>query len=212
MQRLRQWFTFAVIVAVIAGGLWLWWNLDLRWRPHVMKKDQAQIASILDGAGWVSPHQPGPRLYVISYRDCQGCIAFETKALPKLLAAKVDTRVIMIARADLNGLIRSSPPERATVAALWLNRDWGLFQRWLSARPASAWTAPGLPAADGDAARTAVIETGRKTVAELSPLLKANGLNLAYPTLIWWNRAGVMHGCVCEDPRGFGPVEKELGA
>ncbi len=212
MQRFRRWFTFVAIIVVIGGGMWLWWNFDLRWRPRTIAKNQAQIARILDGAGWVSPHLPGPKLYMIAYRSCPDSIRFETKALPKLQAAGVDTRVIMIARADKNGLTRSTAPERATVAELWLNRDWGLLQRWLAVTPPDAWTAPGLPPADGDAARTAVVETGRKAVEALRPLLKANGMGFAYPTLIWWTKAGVMHGCACVDARSYGNVERELGA
>ena len=212
MQRVRQWFAFAVILLVIGGGLWLWWNFDLRWRPHTIAKDQAQVAKILDTAGWVSPHLAGPRLYLISYRACPECIRFENEALPKLQAAGVDTRVIVIARADRNGLTLSTAPERATVAELWLNRDWKLFQRWLATDPPTAWSASGLPPADGDAARTAVIEAGRKSVDDLRPLLKANGIDLDYPTVIWWTKAGVMHGCVCGKPPSWANVEKELGA
>jgi hypothetical protein len=212
MQRVRLWFTLAVIALIIGAGLWLWWDFDLRWRPHTIAKNQAQIAKILDTAGWVSPHLAGPRLYLISYRACPECIRFENEALPKLQAAGVDTRVIVIARADRNGLTLSTAPERATVAELWLNRDWKLFQRWLAADPPTAWTAPGLAPADGDTARTAVIEAGRKSVEDLRPLLKANGIDLDYPTVIWWTKAGVMHGCVCDKPPSWANVEKELGA
>jgi len=211
MQRLRLGFAIAVIVLILGGAFWLWWNFDLRWRPRTLTKDQAPIAKILDTAGWVSPHLTGPRLYLFAYRACPACIRFEDEALPKLQAAGVDTRVIVIARADKNGLIRSTAPERATVE-LWLNRDWALLQRWLAVTPALAWIAPGLPPADGDSARTAVIEAGRRSVEDLRPLLKANGMDLAYPLVIWWTRAGVMHACVCDDQRGFGKVEKELGA
>ena len=212
MQRVRLWFTLAVIALVIGAGLWLWWDFDLRWRPHTIAKDQARIAKILDTAGWVSPHLAGPRLYLISYRACPECIRFENEALPKLQAAGVDTRVIVIARADRNGLTLSTAPERATVAELWLNRDWKLFQRWLAADPPTAWTAPGLAPADGDTARTAVIEAGRKSVEDLRPLLKANGIDLDYPMVIWWTKVGVMHGCVCDKPPSWTNVEKELGA
>ncbi|MGI9168873.1 MAG: hypothetical protein ACR2FH_01675 [Caulobacteraceae bacterium] len=212
MQGLRRWSAFLAILLVIGGGLWLWWNFDLRWRPHTINKDQAQIARILDGAGWVSPHLAGPRLYMVSFRSCPDCIRFETEAFPRLHAAGVDTRVIVIARADLNGLSRSTAPERATVAELWLNRDWRLLLRWLAVVPPAAWTAPGLPPADGDRARTAVIATGRQMVEDLRPLLKANGITLAYPTLVWWTRAGVMHGCACEKPQSYAAVERELGA
>jgi hypothetical protein len=212
MQRVRLWFTLAAIVFVVGAGLWLWWNFDLRWRPRTISRDQAQIAKILDGAGWVSPHLPGPKLYVIAYRACPECIQLENEALPKLQAAGVDTRVIIIARADVNGQVLSSPPERATVAELWLNRNWSLLQRWLAVTPPQAWTAPGLAPADGDNARTAVVEAGRKTIEDLRPLLQANGVKLDYPVLIWWTKAGVMHGCACDKPQNYGNVEKELGA
>jgi hypothetical protein len=212
MQRARLWSTLAALVVVIGAGLWLWWNFDLRWRPHAITRNQAQIAKILDAAGWVSPRLAGPKLYVISYGACTECIRFENTAFPKLQAAGVDTRAIVIARADKNGQTLSTAPERAAVAELWLNRDWGLLQRWLATDPPQAWTAPGLAPADGDSARTAVIEAGRGSVEDLRPLLKANGIGLAYPLAIWWTKDGAMHGCVCNDPRSFGKVERELGA
>jgi hypothetical protein len=211
MKRVRLWATILAVFVAVGGGLWLWWDFDLRWRPHTIKKDQAQIARILDTSGWVSPHLTGPRLYMVSYRSCSDCIRFEKVEFPKLHAAGVDTRVIMIARPDLNGLAKSTPLERATVAELWVNRDWKLFERWSAVSPPDAWTAPGLPPADGDVARTAVIEAGRKAVEDLRPLLKDNGISFAYPTLIWWTKDGVMRGCACEAAQSYGAVEKDLG-
>jgi len=184
MKNVRLWLILILVVLVVAGGFWSWWSLDLRWRPHTLKTNQAQIAKILDGAGWVSPHLPGQRLYVISYRACPACIAFEQTELPKLQAAGIDTRVIMIARGDRNGLAYSTAVERATVAELWVNRNWKLLDRWLAVTAPNAWTAPGLPGADGDVARTAVVDAGRKAVDDLTPLLKANGVRIAYPVVI----------------------------
>ncbi len=212
MNRTRLWASLILILVVAAGVAWAWWNFDLRWRPRVIAKDQAQIARILDTARWVSPGARGNRLYMVAYRDCPACLRFEKLAFPKLRAAGVDLRVIMIARADTNGLVQSTPAERATVAELWLNRDWRLFERWMAVTPAEAWTAPGLPPADGDVARAAVIQAGRAAVEALRPRLKANGIEFAYPTLIWWTKGDVMHGCACQDPRSYGPVERELGA
>ncbi|HEY5107161.1 MAG TPA: hypothetical protein VII73_10385 [Caulobacteraceae bacterium] len=212
MKSFRLWLVSVLVVVVVIGGLWALWSLDLRWRPHTIKTHQAQIARILDGAGWVSPHLPGARLYMVSYRSCPDCIRFEKVEFPKLHAVGVDTRVIVIARADLNGVAKSNPAERATVAELWVNRSWTLFEQWLAVTPPDAWTAPGLPAADGDAARSAVIEAGRRSVEDLRPLFKANGIHFAYPTLIWWTPKGVMRGCACEKAQSYRFVEKELGA
>ena len=75
-----------------------------------------------------------------------------------------------------------------------------------------AYAPPAAPPADGDAARTAVIGASRQLVATLTPLLKENGVNLAYPTLVWWTKTGEMHACACTDPHTFRPMEKELGA
>jgi hypothetical protein len=199
------------IVAVAGAGVFLMWDLDWRWRPHTITKDQTEIAQALDGAGWVSPHLTGPKLYMISFRSCPDCIRFEQTEFPKLQAAGVDTRVIVIARADSNGQPHSTPAERATVAELWLNRSWKLFQQWSAATPAT-WTAPGIAPADGDAARTAVVEAGRALVTTLIPQMKDNGVNFAYPTLVWWTRDGKMRACACEKPESYANVLKELGA
>ncbi len=211
MPKLIRWLLLGgVIIALAALGL-TWWNLDLRWRPKAITKNQAQIARILEQSGWVSPGVSGPKLYMVSFRSCPDCIRFKSEVFPSLQAAGVDTRVIEIARADRNGLAKSTPIERVTVAELWVNRSWGLAERW-DATPIEAWTAPGLPSADGDVARTAVIEAGRKAVEDLRPLLKANGVNFAYPLLVWWNKDGQMRACACERPETYRFVRKELGA
>ena len=134
----------------------------------------------------------------------------KTEVFPKLQEAGVDTRLIAIARADLNGVAKSTPAERATVAELWLNRSWRLMQTW-DATPASAWKAPGIAPADGDLARTAVVEAGRKLVVDLKPLLRSNGIDPGYPTLIWWTREGEMRGCACERPETYKYLLNELG-
>src|SRR6202789_1230483 len=170
LEKVMRGFMFGLvmvgILAVAGAGVFLMWDLDWRWRPHTVTKDQTEIAQALDGAGWVSPHLTGPKLYMVSFRSCADCIRFVETEFPKLQAAGVDTRVIEIARADSNGQPHSTPAERATVAELWLNRSWKLFQQWSAPTP-TAWTAPGIAPADGDAARTAVVEAGRVLVTTL---------------------------------------------
>ena len=68
-----------------------------------------------------------------------------------------------------------------------------------------------MPAADGDMARTAVVEAGRKTVEDLTSLLKPNGVKFAYPLLVWWNDKGEMRSCACEKRETYRFVRKELG-
>jgi hypothetical protein len=211
MRAFLAWLAVLAVTALAGFIVFELWNTDWRWRPHTIGKHQAMIAQALDQSGWVSPHLTGPKLYVIVYRDCPACNDFEAKEFPKMQAVGVDTRVIVIARPDLNGQAQSTPAERATVAELWTNRSWKLFQQWSAATPA-AWTAAGVSPADGDAARTAVVATGRTLADDLTPLLKDNGVRFGYPTLIWWTKDGRMRGCLCDAPQTFKDVEQELGA
>ena len=211
MRGFRLWGSAILILAVVAAGVWALWNFELRWRPKTITKHQAEIAQLLQQSGWVSPGLKGKPLYVISFRTCPDCLRFKTEEFPKLHTAGVDTRVIEIARRDLNGLSKSTPVERSTVAQLWLTRDWKLLERW-EAVPAEAWRAPGIPPADGDLARSAVVESGRALVDRMRALLKDNGVDLRYPTLIWWNDKGQMRGCACEKRQTYRFVRRELGA
>lgn len=211
MTRLRLWAALALVVVLTAGGGWAWWAYDLRWRPKTVTRDAAEIGAILKSAGWVSPGLKGKTLYMVSFRTCPDCVRYMDEEFPKLHAAGVDTRVIEIARRDRNGVAKSTPAERATVAELWINRDWKLLQAW-EAAPPDAWKAPGLPAADGDMARTAVIEAGRRTVDDLTRLMKPNGVKFAYPLLVWWDDEGRMRSCACEKRETYRFVRRELGA
>jgi hypothetical protein len=209
MGKVVAWLIFIGVAVAASAIVFAIWDFDLRWRPHTITRDQAEIAQALDQSGWVSPHLTGPKLYVIAYRGCADCARLEAQLFPTLQAAGVDTRVIMIARPDSNGLAQSTPVERATVAELWTNRSWKLFQQWSLAQP-EVWTAPGAPAADGDAARTAVVGAGRQLVETLTPELQHNGVRFAYPTLIWWTRGGRLRACACTSAETYRFVEVEL--
>lgn len=210
MKRFQLWAIVILAAALVGAGGFAWWSYDLRWRPKTITKHQAEIARILETSGWVSPGKTGPKLYMISFRTCPDCVRFKAEEFPLLHKAGVDTRVIEIARRDRNGVSKSTAAERATVAELWLNRSWPLMERW-EATPAEAWTAPGIAPADGDMARSAVVEAGRKMVDDLQPLLRANGIHFAYPTLIWWTKDGKMRGCACERRETYRFVRRELG-
>jgi hypothetical protein len=211
MKRFKLWGGVILIAAVALAGVWVTWNFELRWRPHTVTRHQAEIAQLLQQAGWVSPGSKGPALYMVSFRSCPDCIRFKTEEFPGLQAKGVDTRVIEIARPDVNGLPKSTPAERATVAQLWLTRDWKLMEAWYAAPP-DAWKAPGVPPADGDMARSAVVESGRALVERLRPLMKDNGVKFAYPLLVWWNAKGEMRACACENRETYRFVRRELGA
>ncbi|HEX6860258.1 MAG TPA: hypothetical protein VF138_08695 [Caulobacteraceae bacterium] len=209
MRKLAIWLTIIGLAAAALYGAYWWY--DLRWRPKTITEHQDQIAELLSEAGWVSPGAKGPVLYMVSFRTCPDCIRFKNEEFPRLHKAGVDTRLIEIARRDRNGMPKSTPAERATVAELWLNRSWALSEQW-DKTPVDAWTAQGIAPADGDTARTAVVEAGRELVDKLQPLLKDNGIDFAYPLLIWWNEKGEMRGCACEKRETYRFVREELGA
>ena len=214
MRKFKLWASLVLVLAIVGGAAFAYWNYEVRWRPKVITKHQAEITRILEHAGWASPGAGGAKLYMVSFRSCPDCIRFKTEEFPNLQKGGVDTREILVARRNSEGgLARSTPAERATVAEMWVNRRqaWPLLERWMAVPP-DAWTAPGIPPADGDIAREAVVEAGRKMVDDLKPLLKANGIDFAYPLLIWWTEDGEMHGCACEKRQTYRFVRRELGA
>lgn len=210
MKNFRLWAILALVVVLAAGAGYAYWNHAIRWAPETVDQNPEEIARLLEGAGWVSPGIEGRPLYMVSFRTCPDCLRFKAEQFPDLHAAGVDTRVIEIARPDVNGLERSTAAERATVAQLWLTRDYGLLERWLSV-PASAWNATDIPPADGDAARTAVVEAGSDLVEQLRPLMKANGVDFAYPLLVWWDETGQMKACACERRETYRFLREDLG-
>jgi hypothetical protein len=209
MDRLRRWFVFVAMLAVIGGGMWLWWRFDLRGDPHTVTKDQASLAQALQRAGWVSPHNNGKPVYVLVTGGCPACGKFETGPLEALQARGVDTRVIVIAPADRNGKAMSTPADRAAVAEFWIDRDFNLYKRW---RAPSPTTMAGVVPADGDTARTAVVEAARASAATIADLLKRNGVAFGYPMAIWWNKAGDMRASLVDNPTAAGKAEREIEA
>ena len=214
-MRLRRFLMFSLLAvvlgAIVAGaGYWAYWNYYARWRPVTVTKNQAEIQKLLDSAGAVSPGRTGPWVYMITYRACPECARYQREEFPKLAEHNVDTRVIVFARADREGLSQSTASERSTVAELWINRDWTLFLNWM-ATPRQTWRAPGVKPADGDLARTAVVEASRQFVSRIEPLLKANGLGSGYPLLIWRDQEGFLKACACSDRRSYSFIRADLG-
>jgi hypothetical protein len=172
---------------------------------HSITKDAPKIEALLRQAGWVSPHIKGKPLYMLSFRSCPDCIRFETEQFPDLHKAKIDTRVIVVARRA-----KSTEPERTGVAEVWATRSWKTFEDWTTT-PVDAWTGEGLKSGDTDPARAALVEKGRVLVDQLTPLLAENNIELRYPTLIWKDAKGQLRGCACEDRSEYKYIRSELG-
>ena len=189
MRRFLIWSALAVVIglALAGAGYWAYWNFYARFQPVTISRNQAEIQRLLDEASWVSGGGGGEPLYVIGYRDSASTQRYEREEADKLRAGGVELRSIVFARPDREGQVQSTPAERATVAELWLSRDWSLYQRW-TATPSRNWTAAGIPAADGNLARSAVVEASRQFTTRLNDLLRDAGAPTGYPLVIWRDR------------------------
>jgi hypothetical protein len=213
MRRFLIWSGLIVVLGLVlaVGGFWAYQHYYARFQPVTVTRDQAAIQRLLDEASWVSDGGGGQPLYIIGYRDSAAMQRYAREEAPKLRAAGQEIRFILFARPDREGLARSTAAERATVAELWLTRDWTLYERW-AATPVANWTAAGLPAADGSLARAAVVEAGRAFAEDLSERLGGNGLQVGYPLVIWRDPQGFMKACACTDSRSWPFVRDDLGA
>lgn len=213
MRRFFIWSALAALIGLILAGVayWAYWNYYARFQPVTVTRNQAEIQRLLDESSWVSAGGGGEPLYIIGYRDSASMQRYEREEIPKLRAAGIEARIIVFARPDREGLAQSTAAERATVAELWLTRDWTLYQRW-TATPVRNWTAAGIPAADGNLARGAVVEAGRTFVTRLAADLRQAGLQVRYPLVIWRDRAGFMKACACADSRSWVFVRDDLDA
>lgn len=213
MRRFFVWSALAAVIglAIAIGGFWAYQHFYARFQPVTVQRNQASIQRLLDESSWISAGGGGQPLYIIGYRDSAAMQRYELEEVPKLRAAGVEARIILFARPDREGLAQSTAAERASVAELWLTRDWTLYQRW-TATPVRNWTAAGIPAADGNLARGAVVEAGRNFAVSLAEKLKDEGLQTRYPLIIWRDREGFMKACACSDPRSWTFIRDDLDA
>jgi hypothetical protein len=213
MRRFLVWSALALILGLglAGGGYWAYWNFYARFQPVVIQRDQAEIQRLLDEASWISAGGGGEPLYMVTWRDNPAAQRYEREEFPKLRAAGVEARVIVFARPDREGLAQSTAAERATVAEIWLSRDWSLYERW-TATPSRNWTAAGIPGADGNLARGAVVEAGRDFIDRLNGLLRGQGVGAGYPLILWRDREGYLKACACSDPRSWAFIRDDLDA
>lgn len=213
MRRFFVWSALAAVIglALAGGGYWAYWNFYARFQPVTVTRNQAEIQRLLDESSWISAGGGGEPVYIIGYRDSAAMQRYEREEAPKLRAAGAEVRVIVFARPDREGLAQSTAAERATVAELWLTRDWSLYLRW-TATPVRNWTAAGIPSADNNLARGAVVEAGRQFITRLTADLRETGLSTRYPLVIWRDREGFMKACACSDSRSWAFIRDDLDA
>lgn len=173
---------------------------------HTLTKHGPEILKLLKQSGWVSPHLSKRRwIYMISFRSCPDCIRFETEQFPALQKARIDTRVVMVARRA-----KSTEPERTGVGELWAKRDWKTYEKW-TGMPVAAWTGEGYPSGDNDPKRAALVEKSRVLIDQIKPLLADEGIDLRYPSFVWKDARGRIRGCACEQPDSYPALRADLG-
>lgn len=202
---------FLTTAAVLGiAGYWAYWNFFMRWQPVTITQKQKEIQELLDASGYAASGKEGPEVWVITYRNCATCKVWEDQELPKLEAISADIRIVPFAPADIEGKVKTTPSERSTIAEIWLNRSYPLYRQWRAATEES-WM-PTFRPADGDLARSAVVEASRDFIAKLEPLLGDNGVPIRYPLVIWRDGTEHIRVCACSDERMYHYVRNDLHA
>jgi len=225
---------FVVICPTLFGvGYWFYWDQFQRYAPVTIEApaDVAAIQSLLDRADYVSPDfekailTTGPAsgvttavtkpvakkwVYMIGFRNCVPCRAYEDAEFPRLQAGGIETRVIPFALADNGATKQSTPEERSTVAELWLNRSWPLYLQWRNT-PVETWKAENIAVADNDLARSGVVWASRDFINQLAPLLRNSKVNVAYPLILWRDRNNQLRVCSCTSDKAYHFIREDLG-
>ncbi|MBB5745157.1 hypothetical protein [Brevundimonas variabilis] len=212
MRRFLIWTLLAAVVgvALAAGGFWAYWSMYARFQPVTITRNQAEIQLLLDASPYLSAERGGVPIWIVGYRDSAVTQAFAGAEADRLRAGGIEPRIVLFARPDRDGVAQSTAAERATIAELWLSRDWALYERWMATSPAN-WTAAGLPAADDNAVRMGVVESSREMSSELSALLRDAGVPTRWPLVLWRDPRGFLKACACSDRRAWPFIEDDLG-
>jgi hypothetical protein len=136
---------------------------------------------------------------------------YEREEIPKLRAAGIEARIIVFARPDREGLAQSTAAERATVAELWLTRDWTLYQRW-TATPSATGPPLAFPPPTAIWRAGPWLRPDAPSSPDWPPISGRRGCRSRYPLIIWRDRAGFMKACACADSRSWVFVRDDLDA
>ena len=214
-RKILLWLMALVVIvpAVLGTGYWVYWDHYIRYAPVTItsQEDLPKIQKLLDQADYLTPGKKDRYMYLVSYRSCKTCATYEDTELPKFEAAGIDTRIVVFSLPDNQGVIRSTPEERSTVAELWLTRNWAFYKMWHSATDDS-WTAQGLPVADDDMARTAVVGASRSFNDQINELLGRNKVTVSYPLLIWRDKNNQLRVCGCANEKAWHFLREEMNA
>lgn len=157
-------------------------------------EETAELETLLAEMPWVSSGRAAGLLnekviYQFSFRTCPPCIQFKKEAWPILEEAGIETRLVMTARRR-----KSTEDERTAVVELARTRDWDMAEAWMTSNsPNGYYKKMTFPATDGNAPREAELENLREQIDLLDELLAVNGIEMAYPTVLWQDVDRIWH-------------------
>lgn len=166
----------------------------LQLEAPTLMEETAELETLLSEMPWVSKSMTETKpdakiIYQFSFRTCPPCISFKTEAWPALEAAGIETRLVMTARRK-----KSTADERTAVVELARTRDWDMAQAWMKSNsPKGYYRKMTFPAADGNKPREDDLEKLRGQIDMLDEILAVNGLDMAYPTILWQDAENVWH-------------------
>jgi hypothetical protein len=184
-RRGLLWGSLAAGIAGLAGGVW-WRQRDGDLRAITLKNPRPVLAA-LAASPWVGPMRGGAILWVVGFRGCPWCAAFERVEVPKFLANGVDVRSFVFPPSHPEtGAITAPSEERAVLATLYASRDEALLKDWFATNAPITFAAErGLPPVDdipgGKASLTAAVSIARR----LEGLFSTETKSFGYPALVW---------------------------
>jgi len=172
-------------------------------------EETAELEILLAEMPWVSPEVSSDKVvYQFSFRTCPPCISFKHQAWPKLHDAGIETRLVMTARRK-----KSTADERTAVVELARTRDWDMAQAWLKTNsPKGYYKKMTFPKADGNKPREADLEKLRSQIDMLDEILAVNGIDMAYPTILWQDTKNVWHAEIGYHSAMADDIIKSIGA
>ncbi|MEP3889671.1 MAG: hypothetical protein ABJN69_04340 [Hellea sp.] len=164
----------------------------LEMEAPALTEETAELETLLAEMPWVSESVSSETsndkvVYQFSFRTCPPCIQFKKEAWPILEEVGIETRLVMTARRR-----KSTEDERTAVVELARSRDWDMAEAWMrSNSPNGYYKKMTFPVTDGNAPREAELEKLRGQIDLLDDILAVNGIEMAYPTVLWQDAENV---------------------
>ena len=164
----------------------------LKLQAYTLTEQTQELETLLAEMPWVSKSlserlSDTKAVYQFSFRTCPPCIRFKTEGWPELEAAGIEPRLVMTARRS-----KSTADERTAVVELARTRDWDMAKSWMAANsPNGYYRKMTFTPTDGNTAREADLEKLRSQIDKLDAILAANGVDMAYPAIVWQDKDNV---------------------